>query len=139
MRAFVQAVLLGTLAASCLPLIWTIGMTAAAFPSAEHSYEGIAPLLWLALMPLLFTAPIVLLCSVVVGLPVTALLKSRGRESAEAYIIIGAVAGLAIPFLFLVAGRYSDPSGYWVCLVGSFSGGVTGQTWWRYGRKPKGR
>ncbi len=106
--------------------------------SRRQTGEGrLLPLLWLVVLPLVVTILLVLLGSVLIGLPVTVLLRKRGGESAAAYIAAGAVGGLALPALVLLA--LNAPSGYWTCLLGAFSGGVTGATWWTRARKPNVR
>ncbi|MEP6868767.1 MAG: hypothetical protein ABJA20_09635, partial [Novosphingobium sp.] len=85
--------------------------------------------LWLAVSPVTVTLPIVLGSCVLVGLPTAWCLKFFGAERKGNYLFAGAMWGFAIPLLILL--YMGAQEGWWLALLGSFSGGVTAATWWR--------
>jgi hypothetical protein len=135
MRAFIQAILAGVAAGAFLPTLLTIGIAVTLLPDVLHGTTQVRSILYLVALPVLVTVPLVLLGSVLIGLPATLLLKRRGQESAAAYMLVGAIGGTAILLLALLLMRASE--GGWLCLLGAFSGAVTGGTWWRAARKSK--
>jgi hypothetical protein len=134
MRAFVRAVLAGVLAGASLPVLLSCGVAVAILPDVMNGKARVLSFLWLLVLPVVVTIPLVLMGSVLIGLPATLLLAKRGRESDAAYMLTGAVGGLLIPLLALLLMK--APSGYWLSLIGAFSGVVTGHTWWACGRDP---
>ena len=136
MRAFFQAVFAGVLAGALLPMLGTVALALGALPSALRGGGQVLPLFGISILPLIYTVPLVLVGSLVIGLPVTVILKKINRESAAAYVAAGAAGGLVVPLIILLS--INAPSGYWACLVGAFSGGMTGATWWT-ARKPNVR
>lgn len=92
-------------------------------------------MLYLAILPLLISIPVVLGASLFVGLPLTLLLKRSKRESAVAYISLGAIMGFILPIVILLV--MVAPGGYWIALPGAVGGAVTGRTWWVSAREPK--
>lgn len=77
---------------------------------------------------------LVLGSSLIFGLPFTRFLRACGCESAVAYVVGGVALGFAVPVLVLL--YIGAPSGYWIAILGGFSGGVTANTWWREAREP---
>jgi len=136
MRAFTKSVLWGTLAACALPCAFTIALAINSLPEGLDGGGRLFPSLWLAILPIVVTFPLVLGASLLFGLPLTVLLKRTERESASAYTISGAVLGFAVPLVVLLIIR--APAGHWMALLGAFSGAVTGQTWWQSAREPSG-
>lgn len=131
--AFVRAVLYGALAAAAPVLVVTVTLGIASMLDGGWRGDGkLAPSLWLAVLPLVVTLPLVLAASLLVGLPLTMLLRRFGRESELAYTTCGAVAGCLIPIGGLLA--MAAPSGHWTALLGAFGGAVTGRTWWSAAR-----
>jgi hypothetical protein len=131
MWPFVKSVLLGALAGSAPFLVFTGTLVATSLP---RGFNGDGQL---AVLPLLVATPIVLVSSILIGLPLTVVLRRRGSESRFAYIASGGAAGFIIPpvILFLM----SAPSGYWIAILGAVGGGVTGRTWWASARDPEVR
>lgn len=130
MRAFVKSVLIGALASAAPFLVITTFV--ASFMLGDRT--PLHDMLWIAILPLAITLPLVLACSLLIGLPLTALLHRFGKESAAAYIVVGLIAGALVPTLFL--GIVGAPSGWWIGLIGGFGGFVTARTWWVEGREP---
>lgn len=126
-RAFFKAVLIGTLAGAGLPLIFS----ALAFLFSLS--DGGAPLL-LLIFPLVLSFAFVLPSAILIGLPVTWLLKHLGRESPTTYATIGGIAGATVVAILHIVVFASGKTGdgdfnLLTILLGAFSGGVTGWTW----------
>ena len=136
MWAFTKSVFLGTLAAAAPPSVFTVALAITSLPEGLDGGGRLFPSLWLAILPVAITLPLVLGASFVFGLPLTALLKRAERETAAAYTISGAVLGFVIPLVILVIIR--APAGHWMALLGVFSGAVTAHAWWRFAREPNG-
>ncbi|UZK64645.1 hypothetical protein [Sphingomonas sp. M1-B02] len=136
MWAFTKSVLLGTLAAAALPSIFTVTLAIDSLPEGLDGGGRLFPSLWLAILPIVVTIPIVLGTSVLFGLALTVLLKRTEHETAAAYMISGAVLGFAVPLVILLI--IGAPEGHWVALLGALSGAVTAHTWWRSAREPNG-
>jgi hypothetical protein len=75
---------------------------------------------------------IVVASALILGIPLTLLLKYYGRESLGAYMWAGGLAGIAVTQSFGLAGVniYFTP----VAMLGAFSGAVTARSWWRHYR-----
>jgi hypothetical protein len=134
MWPFVKSVLLGALAGSAPFLVFTGTLVATSLPRGFNGDGQLAGMLWVAVLPLLVATPTVLVSSILIGLPLTVVLRRRGSESRFAYIASGGAAGFIIPpvILFLM----SAPSGYWIAILGAVGGGVTGRTWWASAHDP---
>lgn len=135
MWPFVKSVLFGALAGAAPLLIFTGALAIASLPEGLNGGGRLFPSLWLAIVPLVISIPLVLGASIIVGLPLTVFLKRRGWESASAYISVGAIVGFALPIVILLL--MAAPTGYWMALLGAIGGAVTGRTWWATGREPR--
>lgn len=82
----------------------------------------------LALLPLAISTPIVLVASIVVGLPIAAMLKRKNRETLCSYAGYGTMAGVIVSLAIVWA--VPVPEGEWLSMLGGISGMVTGITWW---------
>ena len=133
MRAFAKSVLLGTVAGAA-PVCAVTFAIALALAVDGGGGTGLFPLLWLALLPVVVTLPLVLAASIVFGLPLTALLKRLEGETGATYVVCGAAIGFVIPLAILLMIR--APAEYWTVTLGAFSGAVTAHTWWRSARDP---
>lgn len=127
MRAFFRAVFVGTLAGAWMPLIITvlIGL-GLLFDLLNGQGDAWAPLL-VAMAPLMITFPIVLGSSVLIGLPTAWILRRLDFETKEAYLSVGIIAGSLVPLIILNLMEAED--GWWMALLGAFSGGMTAATW----------
>lgn len=134
MRPFVKSVLFGALAGAAPMLVLTV-FIAIGLLADGVKVGGMLPLLWLAVLPLVVSIPLVFAASILVGLPLTFLLKRRLRESASAYISVGAFVGFVVPIAILLL--MEAPAGYWMALLGAVGGAVTGRTWWVSAREPE--
>ena len=140
MRAFLQSVFVGALAAAWLPLIVTTVIALNAPYNADPGWEGHETVLGnvisgilLALSPLIFALAFVVLAFLLIGLPATALLAKFGKESLEAYVGIGLVAGLLLTLAFLSLTDTQEL--VWIAPLGAFSGAMTARTWWATARE----
>lgn len=133
-RAFVRAVLTGTPASGGPAMMVTAPPGLAMIVSSADDGVGPLPSLLLAVLPL----PDVLVSALVVGLPVTILLKRLGAESLATCIAIGGMAGVALPaFLVTLEGTGGDP--VLLAVLGGFSGATTGRSRWRHARRHRCR
>lgn len=83
--------------------------------------------IYLAGLPLWIAFAIVLLSSVIVGLPVHYILEKRRIASHTTYVVAGVLAGFLVPLLILLA--IGAVAGFWMATLGAFSGGVTAHFW----------
>ncbi len=124
---FCKAVLAGSFTAAVPPLFFTILFAAFSLPDGINGPGSMGPTLYLAILPLLVTLPVVLVASLLIGLPLTLFLRRTGRESTFAYCTSGAIAGLLIPLLALLL--MGAPSGHWIAFLGLIGGIVTAYVW----------
>jgi hypothetical protein len=134
MWPFAKSVILGALTGSAPILMFTILLSASSLPDGLNGDGHLLPSLWLVVLPLVVAAPIVFVASLLVGLPLTLLLRRKGWESGAVYISVGAGMGFVLPIAGLLL--MSAPAGYWMSILGAVSGAVTGRTWWVSAREP---
>ncbi len=120
MWSFAKSVIFGTLAGASPLLVITIFLALMMLPEGVSGDGHLFPSLWLAVLPLIVTTPIVLAASTIVGLPLTFFLRRQGWESGEVYITVGAAVGFVIPIAGLLI--MDAPSGYWMSILGAISG-----------------
>ena len=92
--------------------------------------HAIVPSLYLAVLPLLVALPVVLSASLVIGLPLSLVLRRLKAESGTAYVLCGLAFGAVIPPAILAA--IHAQGGWWMWLLGAFSGGAAAYTWWTH-------
>ncbi|MFP5434910.1 MAG: hypothetical protein ACLGIM_17585 [Alphaproteobacteria bacterium] len=134
MWSFVKSVLFGAVAGAAPVLVFTFALAINSLPEGLKGGGSLFLSVWLAILPLVISIPLVFGASVIVGLPLTTLLKRRRRESEFAYISVGAAVGFALPIVILLL--IAAPAGYWTALLGAFGGAITGKTWWVSAREP---
>lgn len=130
----IKAITAGTLAGAIVPVLM-LGMATLAFSSSTSDYKtGLSFVLVGFLIPLALVSGSALL----IGVPVTLLLKLGRLESQAAYMMVGGLAGILVPGLVLAVAE-SDPHMFYAGLapgvLGAFSGAITGRAWWRAYRK----
>lgn len=132
---FCNAVLAGSFTAAAIPLSFTILFALLSFTDVGISGPGsLSASLYLMILPLLLTTPIVLLASILIGLPLTLFLRRCGRESTSAYCIAGGISGFIIPIAGLL---WLDASaGFWIAGLETIGGVVTGYVWSRQAERP---
>jgi hypothetical protein len=136
MGAFFKTVAVGTLAGAWLPMIFTVVVAVSLIPDSIDGHGSVASSLLFAVFPIGVTLAFVLPASVLLGLPVTVILVRLRAESEAAYILIGLAIGAALPLLVLAWMGASE--GWWLTLLGAFSGSITGRTWWVEAREASG-
>ena len=130
--AFWYSVGVGTLAGGGVPAIIFIPLAL----SAMAEGGGLAEL-FIPFVPLVFTGSIVLPAAIVIGLPLTAILKSQGKECPRIYALCGLLAGAVIPFAIgLAFGSWE--AGAFFAIFGMLAGFATALSWgrWRASLRP---
>ena len=73
--------------------------------------------------------PFFLVGGVMLGLPLTFMLRRLRMESRRVYLFAGAIIGyLTVPTYFFITD--GDASGWALAVLGAIAGAQTGQTWW---------
>jgi hypothetical protein len=125
LRAFLIAVLCGSLAAGAPVMLMTVpfglGMV------SDGDFGG----LLVMFSPALVALPVVLGASLLIGLPLTALLRASNREAGAYYVLAGLVFG-AGPLLVWMVMPDGSPSLGILAALGGFGGAITGWQWGRY-------
>jgi hypothetical protein len=117
---FLRAVIAGTAVAALIPF----ALVAAMLLSGALSEAGLGELVFVGFVALAIPLTFVLVASTFIGLPIVALLRAIGRESAWAYVSLGLLAGAAVMLaIFGTSG--------WLLPAGAIAGGVTAYAWWR--------
>jgi hypothetical protein len=117
-------------------MIGTVIVAVSVIPDGITGQGSVLSLLLFAIFPVGLTLAFVLPASILIGLPVTAILVRLRAESEAAYVLIGLTIGFALPLVVLA--WMGTPEGWWLALLGAFSGGVTGRTWWIEAREVSG-
>lgn len=132
-RGFGMAVLGGTLAGASPALVLAVTGVLTDVAKSRQIAD-----LWLftACFGIIFAFGVVLMASIVIGLPLTLAFRKLGWESWQTYTGAGAMIGT---LLAAIAASGSQPPFVEFVLVGSLcaaSGAVTGLIWWRKARAP---
>lgn len=132
--AFARALGWGTLAGSA-PAIVFIMLPIIALLIDGEGMDSSA--LYLMIIPLIVSGAITLAAMVVLGLPLTAFLKSRGKECPRIYALCGLAAGAIIPFAICLA-LGSWEAGLFFAIFGTPAGFATALSWgrWRASLRP---
>jgi hypothetical protein len=129
MRAFAKAVCIGTLAGAWLPLIFTVFIAIATLPAGLNGDGQLWQTFWLAVAPITVTLPIVFGSCLFLGLPSVWLLKRLNAATGPNYVFVGAIGGFFVPIAILLC--MQAPDGWWMSILGSFSGAMTASSWAR--------
>ncbi|TFU06019.1 hypothetical protein EUV02_03085 [Polymorphobacter arshaanensis] len=131
-QSFTKSVILGGLAGAAPFLVFLVFIIAGS-PYPGTSEDRVMLLVKMPALILAISTTVVLVASVIIGLPLTAVLKRRQWESADAYTVSGAVAGAALPVLpMLFTGEFGA---FMLVICGAFGGAITGRTWWLSARR----
>ena len=84
MPAFAKSVLIGSLVGAAPFLAFTLLLAEFSLPDGINGPGTLPATLWLAILPLVVSFPIVLGASIVIGLPLTFALRRNGWESSAA-------------------------------------------------------
>ena len=127
-RVFSIALLRGTLAGGGpAALILAVPFFAVMVDSGSFDTSS----LFLIAVPFLAAGAITLAAMMVIGLPLTAILKRLGKECARTYAISGLSLGILIP-LVICAAVGSMEAGLFFAVFGMMAGGATALTWGRW-------
>ena len=126
--AFARALIWGTLAGSA-PGIVLFMLPIVAVLIDHQGLDSSA--LYLMIIPLIVSGAITLAAMVVLGLPLTAFLKSRGKECPRIYAVCGSIAGAAIPFAICLAFGSWEAGLFFACF-GMIAGTTTALSWGRW-------
>ncbi len=131
MRPFVKAVLWGTLAGAALPLIAAVTYGWIEISDALNRGRPLQLGFHVALLlaPLGIAFVVVTVASVIVGLPLTAVLARWRAESVGAYSLWGGGTGFLLPSILLVLEGSQHTLNNPLALFGALSGCVTGWVW----------
>lgn len=130
MWPFFKSVLFGTLVGAALPLCLTVPLGILNLLEPLTGHRDFIGSLYFAALPLIVAFAVVLPSSVLVGIPVSLVLKKLDAESTDFYVLCGAAFGILITLLVLVLIRAQ--AGYWMVILGAFSGAATAWNWSRY-------
>ena len=130
--SFFRAIGWGAVAGSGFFLVFTVPASVIALAG-----EGDPRVLLFGLLPLLIGLAGSLSGMIVIGLPLTALLRHMQRERAAIYTATGTLGGFAIPLLCVgwFEGEFNSGilgTGLFLGLFGAIAGGVTAKIWGRY-------
>ncbi len=128
-NALVKAVLWGGFAGAAPFLLFSVPFGISMFIE-DKSEVGHFTAFWGMVMPLAFAWTGTLVGTLVIGLPLTALLARSGRERGRFYILAGLIGG-SLPFL--MTGLFPDHIGLMMLSVpGGLAGAVAGWHWGRH-------
>ena len=132
---FLKSVAAGSIAAASPGLVFVLPIFVGLVAGLFRDEIDLPHLFYLLFLPLLLAAPVVLIAALLIGLPLTMVLKDVNGESALAYTGLGTLAGGSLPLLLILCAPTIDIAALVIC--GFFGGGVTGFSWWRFARRPK--
>ena len=124
--AFVKAVATGSLAAASPGLLFTVPL-GLMMVFADGQLNGLS----MMFAPLIVAVPCVFAASLLLGLPLTAVLSRIGKERGEHYVVAGLVFG-TLPFLIWMFLADEENSIATLSVLGAFGGGATGWVWGRH-------
>lgn len=124
--AFFKAVATGSLAAASPGLLFTVPL-GLLMVFKDGQLSGLS----LVLAPLIVAVPSVFAASLLLGLPLTAVLARIGKERGEHYVVAGLVFG-TLPFLGWMFLSDEANSIAALAVLGAFGGGATGWVWGRH-------
>lgn len=137
-RAFLRAVKWGAIAGGGIWLLMTVPI------GVGMALDGEAgPGLGVALMPLAIAGAGSLAGMLLIGLPLTALLRELRNERCATYALVGMIAGFIAPSLVVALLENFNPFessfGLFLGIFGAISGGVAGHVWgsWREQLQPQ--
>lgn len=129
LKTFARAVGWGAVAGGAPVLLFTL--PAAILSVVDASNEGLAGLLYIATLPLLLAGAGTLAGALLLGLPLTALLRRKGRETSTTYGLLGAALGFVLPALAAFAAIGPDIGGAFLLFaIPGLIAGLTAATVW---------
>ena len=129
--AFAKAVLTGAFAAAAPVLLISLPIGLSMLFDFDDPVAGLYGLAVIA-YPLLFTLPIVLGASILIGLPLTYLLSRTRRDRGELYVVAGLFFGGVLPVAISILAGQVAAALFYFAIPGSLGGAVTGWSWGRH-------
>jgi hypothetical protein len=129
--AFAKAVTAGSLAGAGPMMLLTVPLGMVLI--LQDTSSNLLTALRMMFLPLMVSAPVVLASSVLVGIPTFLVLRRKGLETKAVYAVAGTVIGIAISVITNVA--MGGEAGGILMNLGALAGGVTGWSWWHWGRR----
>lgn len=130
--AFAKAVAAGSLAGAGPMMLLTVPL--GLFLAAQGTPPDILVGLKTMFLPLMVSTPVVLGSSVLIGVPTFLILRHRNLETQTVYAIAGTIMGAVAPVIMNLA--MGGEAGGILLNLGALAGGVTGWSWWYWGRRP---
>lgn len=129
--AFLQAVLAGTATASALPFLFALVILTLSLVTGEPTQALVT--LYLFLLIIGAIAGVIGGTSLLIGLPLSFLVKRLWRNSHRAHVMLGIVLGFATLSAFLAVTGWQNADSFLLLLYAysALAGGVTADSWWR--------
>ena len=131
--AALKAIALGSLVGVSIPSLATLYAGGSMLLAGSESPLGA---LLIIAFPFLIAAALGSLGFLVVGVPMTLILRSKGAENGNNYFLGGAIAGGGVPAVLMLTTAGVGFSILIIGFLGLVTGGAIGHFWWRFGRKP---
>lgn len=126
--AFAKAVTAGSLAGAGPMMLLTVPLGMVLI--LQDTSSNLLTALRMMFLPLMVSAPVVLASSVLVGIPTFLVLRRKGLETKAVYAVAGTVMGIVITNIAI-----GGEAGGILMNLGALAGGVTGWSWWHWGRR----
>ena len=126
-KAFSKAVLHGTLAGGLPPMLMTLPIAIGDYIDPISGGRSLLKDIYLAGMPIWISFTLVLVTSIIVGLPVHFIIQKQRIASETLYLLAGSLAGFLVPLAVLFA--IGAVAGFWMAGLGAFSGVMTARSW----------
>ncbi len=128
------AIAAGTVAGTAFPLV----ILAIAILGSSGSDGDVRAMIGIVIATVLIPLSLVASSALLLGVPATIALKRVRAESESSYTLVGAVFGFLVPGVILAVAEQNSGvffSALPASVLGAFSGGVTGRSWWRFYRE----
>jgi hypothetical protein len=126
-KAFSKAILQGTLAGGLPPMLMTLPIAIGDYIDPLSGGRSLLKDIYLAGLPIWISFALVLVTSILVGLPIHFILQKRRIASERSYLVAGSLAGFLVPLAVLFA--IGAVAGFWMAPLGAFSGAMTARSW----------
>ncbi len=128
---FLRATLAGLITASALPFLFAVVVLLISIFTGE-SAEGQKTILFLFFVFVGTAGLIIAGTSLVLGLPISFILRRFGYSTHSAHVVAGVALGFLALLLILATGEQTPNYGFLLLyLYSALVGGVTADSWWR--------